>query len=478
MFIETIFKMFLIALSTPIKTTRKFSLKKIKVLIRALKNESCRQIITNFKRYLAEGDYNQQQVPNNIADSLAVKVKFLQDKKKQFEEFVRSGSILSFPGEEPVLSIIIVFFNQVGLSCACLQSILKNVSIPYEVIIVDNHSTDETNLLLDKIKGAVIIRNNENLHFLKANNQALAYVRGEYLLFLNNDTEIPESTISSAIHTLTSNEKCGAVGGKLILPDGSLQEAGSIIWSDGSCLGYGRNENPHQPEFNFKRITDYCSGAFLLTHTRLFREYGGFDKRFEPAYYEETDYCLWLQEKGLQVIYDPGAIIFHFEFGSGIPDTAKNLHQKKQRIFYEKHQKQLKKHFAYDSANLLTARFAASQRKKRKVLYIDDRVPHCDLGAGFPRSNTILRIIKELGYDLTIYPLMFPNEDNWEAAYRDIDPFIEIARGYGLDGFRRFIKFRESYFDVIWVSRPHNMEATWKYINDSSGFLMGTRVKV
>ncbi|HOQ42805.1 MAG TPA: glycosyltransferase [Smithellaceae bacterium] len=465
MIIKTFVKLFLIALATPLKTARKFSLKKVKVLAKALKNESPRQIIANFKRYLNEGDDNQRQAPKMFVDLPEIKNKILKDKEKQFTKFIRSGSILSFPGDEPVLSIILVFFNQVVLSFACLQSILKNSSVNYEVIIVDNHSTDETNLLLDRIEGATIIRNNENLHFLKANNQALDYVRGKYLLFLNNDTEITESTISSAIHTLTGNEKCGAVGGKIILPDGTLQEAGSIIWSDGSCSGYGRNENPDLPEFNFKRVTDYSSGAFLLTHTQLFREHGGFDERFLPAYYEETDYCLWLQEKGWNVVYDPGAVVFHFEFGSDISDTPKALQQKNRRIFYEKYQQHLEKHFAADSADLLKARLAASQKERKKILYIDDRVPHSDLGAGFPRSNTILRMMKELEYDLTIYPLMFPNEDTWETAYRDIDPYIEIARGHGQDGFSSFMKVRENYFDIIWISRPHNMEAVGKYLD-------------
>jgi len=115
------------------------------------------------------------------------------------------------------------------------------------------------------------------------------------------------------------------------------------------------------------------------------------------------------------------------------------------------------------------ARFAALQKGRRRVLYLDDRVPHGDLGSGFPRSNTIVRFINELGYDLTIYPLNFPNEDNWEAAYRDIDPYIEIARGYGMNGFEQFIKTRENYFDIIWISRPHNMHATGKYVRPLKG---------
>jgi GT2 family glycosyltransferase len=446
MIIKTIIKLCVIALSNPLKTARKFSPDKIRVLIRVLKNDSHQQIITSFKRYL-------------FVDSLSDKQKYLQDKRKLFEDFIRSGARISFPGGDPVLSVVVVMFNQVSLSCACLQSILKNIPVPYEVIIVDNHSTDETNLLLDKIEGAAIIGNKENLHFLRAANQALEQVRGKYLLFLNNDAEITHSTVSSALQTLMNHDKCGAVGGKIILPDGTLQEAGSIIRNDGSCLGYGRYENPESPEYNFKRVTDYCSGAFLLTYTELFREHGGFDKRFEPAYYEETDYCLWLQEQGLQVIYDPGAVVLHFEFGSDVSNTVKTIQEKNQIVFYGKHQEQLKKHFPPDPANLLLARFAASQSGKKKVLYIDDRVPHCDLGAGFPRANVIVNLIKELGYDVTIYPLNFPDEDTWETAYRDIDPYIEIAIGYGLKGFREFIRSRKEYYDVIWVSRPHNMKA-------------------
>lgn len=446
MIIETIDEIIFTVLRHPLKTARKITPGKIKALIRALKNESQQQIITSIKR-------------NLFVDLPATKRKFLQDKRKLFEKFKKSESTISFPAGDPVLSVIVVFFNQVGLSYACLQSILKNISMPYEVIIVDNHSTDETHLLLDKIRGATIIRNNENLHFLKANNQALEHVRGRYLLFLNNDAQLSPSSVASALNTLNSDEKCGAVGGKIILPDGTLQEAGSIIWNDGSCLGYGRYENPDSPEYNFKRVTDYCSGAFLLTHTHLFREHGGFDNRFEPAYYEETDYCLWLQEKGMDVVYDPGAAVFHFEFGSDISDSVKAIQQKNRIIFYEKHQDQLKKHFAPDPAKRLMARFAASRSGEKRVLYIDDRVPHCDQGSGFPRSNAIINLIKESGYDVTIYPLNFPDEDTPETAYRDINPYIEIASGYGLKGFREFIRSRQEYYDVIWISRPHNMKA-------------------
>jgi GT2 family glycosyltransferase len=445
-------KVFIIAMKSPIQFLKHLSRRNIKTLLKALRDESPAQIARSLQNLLIGNTLNPEEYKKYD------KSEYLKQKQHTFQKFLQSGEKLIFPQNKPELSIILVFHNQAELSFSCLQSIIKYAAIHYEVIIVDNNSLDDTALLLNKIEGATIIRNNENLHFLKACNQALPHVRGKYLIFLNNDAEIIKDTISSAMQTITENSKCGAVGGKIILPDGKLQEAGSIIWNDGSCLGYGRGQSPNQPEYNFKRITDYCSGAFLLTKTELLERHGGFDKRFVPAYYEETDYCLWLQEQGLNVIYDPKAVIRHFEFGSGISDTAIALQQKNQKVFYEKHKIQLTKHYKPNINTVLKARFAASQHNKKRILYIDDRIPHNNLGSGFPRSNTIIRCMVELGYQITIYPLNFPVEDNWDRAYMDIDPFIEISMEYGREGVSNFLQSRSNYYDVIWISRPHNME--------------------
>ena len=286
------------------------------------------------------------------------------------------------------------------------------------------------------------------------------------ILIKHNDTELLEGSIRNVYQTIETNKNCGAVGGKIILPNGKIQEAGSIIWNDGSCLGYGRDQKLYLPEFNFKRVVDYCSGAFLLTKTNLFKEYGVFDSRFEPAYYEETDYCLWLQEQGMQVIYDPKAVIRHFEFASGLSQEAIKLHQKNQKIFFDKHKTKLSKHFAPDFSNILNARFSASIKTKKKILFVDDRVPHINLGAGFPRSNLIIKCIQDVGFQLSIYPLNYPYEDNWDEVYRDIDPFIEVIKDSGVNRFKQFIKSRENYFDIIWISRPNNIEAVGKLIKD------------
>ena len=93
--------------------------------------------------------------------------------------------------------------------------------------------------------------------------------------------------------------------------DGTLQEAGSLIWQDGSCLGYGRGDDPEQPEYMFRRDVDYCSGAFLLFRKQDFAALQGFDEAFAPAYYEESDFCIRLRKSGKRVVYDPRAVITH-----------------------------------------------------------------------------------------------------------------------------------------------------------------------
>ena len=151
-----------------------------------------------------------------------------------------------------------------------------------EVIVIDNASTDETPRLLDRVQGARVVRNSANVHFLLAVNQAARLARGDYLLLLNNDAQLQPGSLDAALATLESSPDIGAVGGRIILLDGMLQEAGSIIWRDGSCLGYGRNDDPFAPMYMFRRDVDYCSGAFLLTPRAIWEQLDGFDEAFAP----------------------------------------------------------------------------------------------------------------------------------------------------------------------------------------------------
>ena len=387
----------------------------------------------------------------------AAKERYTEDARQALKRFLESDSRLAFAtGDSPRVSILLVLYNRAELTLACLRSILANVKLPVELILVDNASSDETPRLLERVDGATVLRNRENLGFLRACNQGAAEAKGEQLLFLNNDAVLLPNAVERAYSLLQEEPKAGAVGGRILLLDGSLQEAGSIVWQDGSCLGYGRGDEPSLPQYMFRRDVDYCSGAFLMTPLAQFRDLGGFDEVYAPAYYEETDYCLRLHETGQEVLYDPGIMILHYEFGSSEAASATSLQRRNRETFVVRHRDYLAARPRPGRGNILAARFVNGSKKK--VLYIDDRVPHRSLGSGFPRSNFILNTLVELGYQVTMYPLNFPTEDSWDSVHSDISPRIEVMLGLGRQELEQHLKERRGYYDTIFVSRPHNMD--------------------
>lgn len=373
------------------------------------------------------------------------------------QTFLVSNSVLSFPKfDQPQISIILVLHNRAELTLQCLYSILQGYARPYEVIIVDNASTDETERLLKQVEGVRVIQNRQNLHYVLACNQASAEARGDYLLLLNNDAQLQPHSIICAVTTLESSEDIGAVGGKVILPDGTLQEAGSIVWADGSCLGYGRGSLPQNPAFMFKRDVDYCSAVFLLTKRDLFLAEGGFDQAYVPAYYEETDYCAKLWRQGKRVVYDPDVTVWHHEFASSTSsEAAIDLQTQHRGVFVARHDRWLERQLPPSPVNILAAR-ARRQKGSKRILILDDRVPHISLGSGFPRSNRIVRELVKLGHQVTCYPLTYWQED-WATVYEDIPREVEVMIDHGLPLLERFLTERAGYYDIVFISRPHNM---------------------
>lgn len=389
---------------------------------------------------------------------------FLADKQKL--ELPQSCS--------PKVSIILVLFNRASLTLACLRSIKACAEQPLEVVIVDNASTDDTGYLLGRLEGARVLRNASNVGFLHACNQAAQVALGDMLLFLNNDAQLLPGSLSSALRTLESSLSVGAVGGKIILLDGALQEAGSIVWKDGTCYGYGRGAFPFAPMYMFQRDVDYCSGAFLLTKRQVFNELGGFDATFAPAYYEETDYCFRLRQRGLITVYDPNAVILHYEFGSalsphdGIAQQAVN-----RNVFVARHVDALSQQYDACQENILRARQA--KHDVLRVLYLEDRVPHRGLGRGYPRSNHIISLLIELGLFVTLYPMLFPIED-WPQVYSDIPHEVEVMVGYGAQELESFLQERQGYYDILFVSRPHNMEVIQEIRKRRPDLLEGSKI--
>lgn len=396
--------------------------------------------------------------------------------KVALETFLTSGSTIEFPRhKEPATSIVLVLYNRAELTLQCLYSILKANNSSYEVVIVDNASIDETAELLKRVKGARVIENESNLHYLRACNQAARVARGEYLLLLNNDAQLQGDGISAAVETLNSSEDVGGVGGKVILPDGTLQEAGSIIWRDGSCSGYGRGDSPFAPAYMFRRDVDYCSGVFLLMRRALFLEENGFDEAYAPAYYEETDYCVRLWKRGLRVVYDPRVAVLHYEFASSASDQdAIDLQARNRSVFLRKHEGWLQSQQENTPGNVARARTRARAGSKR-ILFVEDRVPHMRHGSGFTRSNRILSELVRAGHSVTCYPMSFPSE-GWAEVYEDIPREVEVILDRGRKDVQKFLLERAGQFDIIYVARSHNLASLEPVLTELRELLEGVKV--
>ncbi|SIR93675.1 Glycosyltransferase, GT2 family [Aquipseudomonas alcaligenes] len=403
-----------------------------------------------------------------------IKAVFRRDSMERLQAFLGGSEPLLLPtSQEPLLSIILVLHNQAELTFRCLQSLITAIDVPCEVLLVDNASSDLTRELLKRVHGSRVLLQNENLHFLRAANLGAAQARGSHLLFLNNDTLIKAGSLSAAIRVFAERNEVGAVGGKLILLDGTLQEAGSIVWNDGSCQGYGRGRDPQEAEFQFRREVDYCSGAFLMVPRPLFEQLGGFDSAFAPAYYEETDLCMRLRQGGHAVVYEPAVEVVHVEFGSAThSQAATQLMQAHHGIFRERHAVALQQHQPHGNS-ALEARMRPGAGAR--VLLIDDQIPIPSWGSGYPRAHELLMTLHRLGAFVTLYPVAAAGID-FAEAYAVLPRETEIAEAQGAAGLPGFLRSRRDYYDALIISRPHNMQLLFDALEHEPDLLGRTRL--
>jgi GT2 family glycosyltransferase len=223
----------------------------------------------------------------------------------------RGLTVPRFP--EPLVSIIVPVFNNIKETLECLASLTQNSSdsVPYEVIIADDGSTDATEELLCTIENLYYIRNAENQGFLRNCNGAAKSARGDYLLFLNNDVQVTGGWLAPLVAAFSKYPNIGAVGPKIVYPDGRLQEAGVLINRDCTARLIGHGDDPSLPRYGFSREVDYCSGACLIVGRDQFEAMGGFDDSLAPAYCEDMDLCLRLRQQGLATLYVPDSVIVH-----------------------------------------------------------------------------------------------------------------------------------------------------------------------
>jgi GT2 family glycosyltransferase len=223
-----------------------------------------------------------------------------------------ASNVIRFPEvARPDVTVVMLTFNRWDLTKEALRLLAEITAPRYEVVIVDNASTDGTLEELAHVSGATVLRNPSNLGFGPANNQGAAMARGRYLLLLNSDAWVRPGWLEPLLEVADADPGVAAVAPKLIYPDGRLQEAGSILWRDARVRQYGDGDVANRPEYNFRRTVDYASAACLLIRRAAFNAVGGFDPRFAPVYYEDVDLCLALAAGPGRIVYQPRSVVEH-----------------------------------------------------------------------------------------------------------------------------------------------------------------------
>ena len=372
-----------------------------------------------------------------------------------------SSSGLSFHATPAALvSIVIPIHNQLEYTLRCLSSIrAQTEGIAYEVIVIDDASNLSVFLALQAVPGLRVIRNFNNLGFLHSCNRGVFNARGQYILLLNNDTEVTAGWLEALLRVFTIKSDAGLVGAKLIYPDGRLQEAGSIVWRDGSAWNYGKNEDPAIPFFNYLREADYCSGACVILPKALWKQLAGFDTAYAPAYYEDADLAFRVRAAGYKVYYQPHCAIIHHEGKSHGSDTTEGVKRHQlvnQRHFQECWRPALAAHYS-NAENFFHARDRSAAKKT--ILFIDHYVPHIDQDAGSRCLHMYIKVFCDAGFSVKfIGDNFFPHQ-----PYQDTleEMGVEVLTGaYMAGNWRDWLAKNGQYLDYVFFIRAYT-SAQW-----------------
>jgi GT2 family glycosyltransferase len=352
----------------------------------------------------------------------------------------------------PDVSIVVPVHGQLGYTLNCLDSLFRHAARrTVEIIVIDDASPDASGEMLPTIEGIRVLRQEVNRGFLDSCNAGAAMARGGTLVLLNNDTRVVEGWLDELLDGFTLFPRAGLVGSKLFNPDGSLQEAGGIIWRDGSAWNYGRGDDPNRPQYCHARQVDFVSGASIAVPAALWRRIGGFDGHFAPAYNEDSDLCFRLRAAGHEIWLQPQSRVIHYEGRTAGTDTrtgVKAFQVVNARKFLVRWHKTLADH----RPNGVSPYFERERRMHRRALVVDATAPTPDQDAGSITTVLKLRVLQQLGYKVH-----FVAQDNFlfQPKYTTalLREGIECAYVPYDTGFEAYLRRYGGLFDVVLVFR-------------------------
>src|SRR5437899_2448530 len=300
------------------------------------------------------------------------------------------------------------------------------------------------------MNGVMYLRNETNMGFIASCNRGAEQARGKYLVFLNNDTIVKEGWLSALLDTFAEEPAAGIVGSKLLYPDGCLQEAGGIIWRDASGWNYGKSDDPGKPEYNYLREVDYCSAAALMIPKALFQSVGGFDPRYAPAYYEDTDLAFKVRQAGYNVLYQPLSEVIHYEGATGGTDLSTGT-KKHQDINRSTVAERWAAELITKPANGDVAFLSQASPGRKNILIIDHYVPKPDQDSGSLRMFQILKLLRRLGHRVTFIPDNLANPSPYTGALQKRG--IEVVYHLYIKKVSDYLISHGAFLDAVLLSR-------------------------
>jgi GT2 family glycosyltransferase len=366
---------------------------------------------------------------------------------------MKGSAKVRFPWcENPSVSIIIVATGRAPHLLDCLESVESNTrSTAYDVRVVLN-GTDEhvSSEMANTVTGAHISTSRVNRGFAGGCNLGATTATGDYLVLLNDDTLVEPGWLEALVSAAERRPRAGAVGSRLLHGDGSLQEAGQVLWSDGSTTCVGRDAPAETHAYEWARRVDYCSGSSLLVRRSTWEALGGLDEGYFPAYYEDVDLCLRITETGQEVWYEPTSRVRHLESRSSSSFYKSFLINRNRPRFVERWKEVLAKRPLPQPNSAVAIAQAVDQAMGHptRLLLIDDRIPAPGLGAGFPRMYDFALELATSGVHVALLPT--------DVTDGDVTPLARA--GVEIVHQRPAVHLSElaTPYDVVVISRPNN----------------------
>ncbi|GJD60448.1 glycosyltransferase [Methylobacterium frigidaeris] len=345
----------------------------------------------------------QAHLENGISDALQAQLFHAHQVLVLGFKFNKNFRPLTFhQNGKPKVSVIIPVHNKFEVTYFCLCALLVAYNkAPYEVIVVDDGSTDKTKQLSSYVDGIKIIRNEAGLGFIGACNKGAESAEGEYVVFLNNDTEPTIGWLDELLDSFTIFDKVGLAGSKLVYPDGTLQEAGGIVWGSGNPWNYGRSQNPHEPRFAYSREADYLSGAAIMLPKLVWDEIGGFSTEFMPAYFEDTDLAFKVRAHGFKTYYVASSVVYHFEGVTSGTDVSGGGAKRHQEINRPKFKRKWIDAYRRHGREGVSPDLEKDRGIHGRALFVDYQAPKVDTDAGSYAAVQEMRLVQALGYKVS-----------------------------------------------------------------------------